>query len=159
MPLQAEDTAKTTFVTPDGQYEWTGHGTPFRLSGAPGSFQRLMTVILGELLWTSALAYLDDVVVWSETWQEHLETLKDVFKKFGDAGMKLNIEKYGFGKRRIEFLGHIISDQGLEILGVLQTYGTLQDQPGLPSFVEPLEHFLTYSGTSLGLQTSPNKPL
>ena len=115
MPLQAEDTAKTAFVTPDGQYEWTGRGTPFGLSGAPGSFQRLMTVILGELLWTSALAYLDDVIVWSETWQEHLERLKDVFKKFRDAGMKLNIEKCGFGKRRIEFLGHIISDQGLEI--------------------------------------------
>ena len=43
MPLRAEDCFKTAFVTPDGQYEWMGRGTPFGLSGAPGSFQRLMT--------------------------------------------------------------------------------------------------------------------
>lgn len=48
-----KDTTKTAFVTPDGQYQWTGRGTPFGLSGAAGSFQRLMTAILGELAWTS----------------------------------------------------------------------------------------------------------
>ena len=115
MPLRPEDTAKTAFVTPDGQYEWTGRGTPFGLSGAPGSFQRLMTIILGELSWNSALAYLDDVMVWSETWDEHLRRLKAVFQKFREAGMKLNPEKCQFGQQCIEFLGHIISSKGLEI--------------------------------------------
>ena len=98
----------------DGQYEWTGRGTPFGLSGA-SSFQRLMTAILGELSWNSALAYLDDVIVWSVTWEEHLHRLRDVFDKFRKAGMKLNAEKCRFGQRRIEFLGHVISSRGLEI--------------------------------------------
>ena len=115
MPLRGEDCYKTAFVTPDGQYEWTGRGTPFGLSGAPGSFQRLMTAILGELSWTSALAYLDDVIVWSQTWEEHLRRLGDVFDQFRKAGMKLNAEKCRFGQRKIEFLGHIISSRGLEI--------------------------------------------
>ena len=115
MPLSVDDCSKTAFVTPDGQYEWTGRGTPFGLSGAPGSFQRLMTAILGELSWNSALAYLDDVIVWSVTWEEHLHRLRDVFDKFRKAGMKLNAEKCRFGQRRIEFLGHVISSRGLEI--------------------------------------------
>ena len=87
---------------------------PFGLSGAPGSFQRLKTAILGELSWTSALAYLD-VIVWSRTWEEHLQRLGDVFDQFLKAGMKLNAKKCCFGQRRIEFLGHEISSRGLEI--------------------------------------------
>ena len=64
MQMQEEDTSKTSFVTPDGQYEWTGQGTPFGLSGAPATFQRLMKAALGHLNWTAALCYLDDVLVW-----------------------------------------------------------------------------------------------
>lgn len=115
MRMRYKDTTKTAFVTPDGQYQWTGRGTPFGLSGAAGSFQRLMTAILGELAWMSALAYLDDIIVWSTTWEEHLQRLQSVFDKFRQAGMLLNAEKCQFGRTKIKFLGHVISHDGLEV--------------------------------------------
>jgi hypothetical protein len=63
MPLREEDSVLTGFVTPDGQFQWTGRGTPFGLSGAPASFQRLMSGALGFLNWQVALCYLDDILV------------------------------------------------------------------------------------------------
>eukprot|EP00117_Sycon_ciliatum_P041508 scpid45029/ scgid1237/ Retrovirus-related Pol polyprotein from transposon 297; Protease; Reverse transcriptase; Endonuclease len=90
MPMRREDAAKTAFVTmvtPDGQYEWTGQGTPFGLSGAPATFQRLMSAILGqgELNWTAALCYLDDVLVWGRSWTEHNSRLREVLSKWCTA--------------------------------------------------------------------------
>ncbi|XP_065197721.1 uncharacterized protein LOC135829246 [Sycon ciliatum] len=64
MPMRREYAAKTAFATPDGQYKWAGQGTPFSLSGAKVTFQRLMSAILGELNCTAALCYLDHVLVW-----------------------------------------------------------------------------------------------
>lgn len=98
------DCCKTAFVTPEPQYEWTGSGTPFGLRGTPGSFQRLTSAILGEISWTSALAYLGDVIVWSRTWEKHLQRLSDVFDQFRKASMKLN-KKCRFGQRKNQKLG------------------------------------------------------
>ena len=55
------------------------------------------------------------MIVWSQTWEEHLQRLGDVSDQFRKAGMKLNAEKCWFGQRKIEFLGHVISCKGLEI--------------------------------------------
>ena len=63
MQMREEDAPKTSIMTPDGQYEWTGHGPHLGLSGAPATFQRLMTAALGDLSWTAKLCYLDDVLV------------------------------------------------------------------------------------------------
>ena len=109
MPMRREDAAKTAFVTPDGQYEWTGQGTPFGLSGAPATFQRLMSAILGELNWTAALCYLDDVLVWGRSWTEHNSRLREVLSKLRSAGVLLNPDKCCFGVREVEFLGHVIA--------------------------------------------------
>ena len=109
MPMCGEDAAKTAFVTPDGQYEWTGRGTPFGLSGAPATFQRLMSAILGQLNWTAALCYLDDVLVWGRNWEEHGSRLREVLTKLRSAGVLLNPDKCCFGVREVEFLGHMIA--------------------------------------------------
>ena len=76
MQIQEEDASKTSFVTPGGQNEWTGQGTPFGLSGALATFQRRMTAALGDLNWTAALCYLDDVLVWGRTWKEHTDRVE-----------------------------------------------------------------------------------
>ena len=110
MPMREQDAEVTAFVTPDGQYEWTGRGTPFGLSGAPSTFQRLMAAILGKLNWTAALCYLDDVLVWGRTWEEHNTRLRAVLEKMRDAGVLLNPEKCCFGVRQAEFLGHVVSN-------------------------------------------------
>ena len=64
MPMRREYAAKTSFAKPDGQYKWAGRGTPFGLSGAKVTFQRLKSALLGELNCTAALCYLDHVLVW-----------------------------------------------------------------------------------------------
>ena len=110
MPMRAKDSPLTSFVTPDGQFEWTGKGTPFGLSGAPASFQRLMASVLGNLNWKAALCYLDDVLVWGTTWKQHCDRLQLVLAKFREAGAMLNPDKCKFGVREVDFLGHVIKD-------------------------------------------------
>ena len=83
---------------------------PFGLLGAPSTFQRLMAAILGNLNWTAALCYLDDVLVWGSTWEEHNTRLRAVLEKMRDAGVLLNPEKCCFGVRQAEFLGHVVSN-------------------------------------------------
>ena len=62
MPLREQDAELTGLVTPDGHFQWTGRGTPFGLSGAPATFQRLRSGVLGSLNREVALCYLDDIV-------------------------------------------------------------------------------------------------
>ena len=115
MPLREEDAELTGFVTPDGHFQWTGRGTPFGLSGAPATFQRLMSGVLGSLNWEAALCYLDDILVWGTTWAEHLQRLRKFLQRIREVGMLLNPEKCTFGVRQIEFLGHVIGDGMLSI--------------------------------------------
>ena len=115
MPLHEEDSDLTGFVTPDGHFQWTCQGTPFGLSGAPASLQRLMSGVLGSLNWQVALCYLDDILVWGTTWTEHIQRLRQVLQRLQEVGMLLNPEKCTFGVRRIEFLGHVIGEGMLSI--------------------------------------------
>ena len=117
MPLREEDAELTGFVTPDGHFQWTGRGTPFGLSGAPATFQRLMSGVLGSLNWEAALCYLDDILVWGTTWAEQplRKRLRKFLQRIREVGMLLNPEKCTFGVRQIEFLGHVIGDGMLSI--------------------------------------------
>ena len=92
LPLQPADSEITAFVVPWGHYEWADR-TPFGLHGAGFSFQRMMSAILGETNFTEAICYLDDVLVWSVTWEEHLKRLRSVLEKIRQAGLALTPEK------------------------------------------------------------------
>ena len=107
MPVREGDRELTSFVVPWGQYQWR-RGCPFGLSGAPSSFQRLMSVVLGDSQYTEALCYLDDILVWGRSWKEHLTRLERVLGRIRAAGMLLSPEKCVFGTRRVEYLGHVI---------------------------------------------------
>lgn len=85
---------------------------PFGLSGAPGTFQRLMEAVLQGLQYEICLVYLDDVVVFSRTLDEHLTRLRAVFDRFRDANLKMKPKKCNFLKQNVVVLGHV-SDQGL----------------------------------------------
>ena len=80
MPLKPEDSEATAFIVPWGQYEWADR-TPFGLKGAGYSFQRMMSAILGECNFVEALCYLDDILVWGRTWDEHITRLNKVLTK------------------------------------------------------------------------------
>ena len=110
--LKEEDREKSAFVTSKGLFEF--NVMPFGLSGAPGTFQRLMEAVLAGLQWEICLAYLDDVIVFSKTFQGHLENLRLVFDRMREAGLKMKPKKCKFCLREVACLGHIVSDQGVK---------------------------------------------
>ena len=87
---------------------------PYGLCNAPATFQRLMQNCLGELNLTYALIYLDDVIVFSRTEEEHLTRLRVVFECFWEHGLKLKPSKCHFLLKEIAFLGHRVSEEGME---------------------------------------------
>ena len=87
---------------------------PYGLCNAPATFQRLMQNCLGELNLTYALIYLDDVIVYSKTEEDHLHRLSTVFKRFQEHGLKLKPSKCHFLRKEITFLGHQISADGMK---------------------------------------------
>ena len=105
------DREKTAFTTPYGLYQFKV--MPFGLCNAPSTFQRLMELILAGLHWETCLIYLDDVVVFGRTWEEHMLRIREVLSRLLRANLKLNPEKCQFFRKSVSFLGHIISDQGV----------------------------------------------
>lgn len=99
IPMSNDDIPKTAFTTPDGLYEFTV--MPFGLSNAPATFERMMDTVLRGLRWHTCLCYLDDVIVFSRTFPEHLDRLRAVFDCFLAAGLQLNHKKCHFGCRQI----------------------------------------------------------
>ncbi|HVH95926.1 MAG TPA: reverse transcriptase family protein, partial [Bacillus sp. (in: firmicutes)] len=81
--MEEKDIEKTAFITHEGLYEFMV--MPFGLSNAPATFQRTMQIVLGELFYTVAPVYIDDIVIHSETFEEHLEILEEVFKRIKTA--------------------------------------------------------------------------
>ena len=98
---------KTAFVTPFGKYAFTR--MPFGLKNVPSIFQRTMEVVLrGCYMW--AAPYIDDVVVFSNSGLEHMEHLRLVFETFRKFGLTVKLDKCSFGRKRLEYLGHMIGD-------------------------------------------------
>ena len=109
-----EDRDKTAFtVGGGGLYRFIT--MPFGLCNAPGTFQRLMERVLQGLQWETAVLYIDDVVVYARTVDQHLSRLEEVLRRLRKAGLKLKPSKCKLLSRRVEFLGHIVSEQGVEV--------------------------------------------
>ena len=99
-------------VGPLGFYECVQ--MPFGLTNTPATFQRLMETCLSNLHLNWCIIHLHDVIVFSKTPQEHIERLEAIFKKISDAGLKLKPSKCEFFRKCIHYLGHIVSDKGIE---------------------------------------------
>ena len=110
--MKDEDAAKTAFITPDGLYEFTA--MPFGLCNAPATFQRLMDQVLGNLRYEYALVYLDDVMVHSKTFDEHLVHLEAVLTCLQKANLACKLKKCSFAQESTVYLGHVVSGKGIE---------------------------------------------
>jgi hypothetical protein len=113
VPLSPEAQEKTAFVTPDGAFEF--NRLPFGLSNAPATFQRLMDNVLSHLKWSMVLVYLDDLLVFGRTFEEHNESLELVLKALCEANLTLKPSKCHFAAPKVRFLGHIVSEHGIEV--------------------------------------------
>ena len=103
---------KTAFCTTEGLFQF--RVMPFGLCNAPATFQRLMDLVLAGLQWSDCLVYLDDVIVLGRTFKEHLGNLKSVLQRFSEAGLRLKPSKCSFFQSKVQYLGHIISREGVE---------------------------------------------
>ena len=111
--LTRKSQVKSAFLVPMGK--WQFKRTPFGLSQAPAYFQLLIDQVLmgsGDF----AMGYLDDIIVFSKSEEEHLQHLKEIFKRLRHFDLKMKQQKSSFFKKHIQYLGHLVSEQGFEPL-------------------------------------------
>ena len=112
VPITEQDKAKTAFRTSSGQlFEF--NQVPFGLCNAPATFSRLMDRVLAGLHWETYLFYLDDIIIFSSTWEEHLARLRQVFERLRHANLKLGADKCTFAAKEVTYLGHRVTEEGL----------------------------------------------
>jgi len=112
IPLAPGSRAITAFTVP-GRGLMQFRVMPFGLHSAPATFQRLLDTILGPELEPHVFMYLDDIIIVSATFDDHLHHLAEVFRRLRDARLRLNPEKCHFCKPELKYLGHIINRQGI----------------------------------------------
>lgn len=109
--VDPKDRHKTSFITRQGLFEF--NVLSFGLCNAPSTFQRLMDLILADLQWTTCLVYLDDIIVFGRTFQEHLARLDEVLTKLQQANLKIKPCKCNRFSTQVHYLGHVISAGGV----------------------------------------------
>ena len=109
--MAPEDKEKTAFCTKYGLFQFKV--MPYGLSNAPGTFERLMETVLRGMQWERAVLYLDDIIVFSDSVEEHLKRLEEILQRLRAANLMLKPSKCHFFKHQVEFLGHIVSQDGV----------------------------------------------
>ena len=110
--LTDEAKEKSAFCTNSGLYQFTV--MPFGLTNAPATFQRLMERVLAGLQWHTCLVYIDDIIIFSETIEDHLKQMQDIFDRLKQAKLKLKPKKCKLLQTKVKYLGHIVSKEGVE---------------------------------------------
>ena len=101
---------KTAFSVGADHYEFTV--MPFGLTNAPATFQRMMGNLLKGI--KGCLVFIDDIIIFSDTWEQHQRILDEVFRRVRAAGLKIKRDKCQFAQESVKFLGHIVSARGTE---------------------------------------------
>lgn len=107
------DLHKTAFITREGVYQWKR--MPFGLINAPFTFQRVMNDILHEEMNKIVVIYLDDILIFSNSYQEHMRNIEIVLNKLDKYKVKLNAKKCSFAVQIIEFLGYTFKNKQISI--------------------------------------------
>ena len=113
MPVAEGDVEKTAFTTPWSLFETPV--LPMGLKNAPPAFQRMMTNVFDQFLGRCCLVYIDDLIIFSKSWGDHVRDVKNVLKRLQEAGLKAKISKCYFGMEELVYLGHRVSGKGIEV--------------------------------------------
>jgi predicted aspartyl protease len=108
-----ESKAKTAFISHRGLHEF--NVMPFGLHNAPATFQRLMESVLRNMNWKFLLVYIDDIVIFSNSFEQHLEHLEQVLKTLGEANLTLKPTKCKLFRDQLVFLGFKVSEKGISV--------------------------------------------
>jgi hypothetical protein len=137
MGLTPRAIERSAFVTPDGHWEYLR--MPFGLCNAPASFQRMMNDIFREYIGKYLLVYIDDITIFTATFEEHLVILEWVFKKLREEGLYLKPRKCTFATNQVAFLGYIIDKDGIQTdpdkVRAIDEYEVPKDRTGIRAFL------------------------
>lgn len=111
VPMHSNSIEKTGFTTPQGTFEFLV--MPFGLTSAPATFQRMMTNLLGDYIGKFVHVFIDDVICYSSSPEEHIHHLDLIFKRCNEHGLRLKFKKCKFGSPEVDYLGHKISGSGI----------------------------------------------
>ena len=111
IPMDDDSIEKTAFVTREGTFAFKV--MPFGLCNAGATFQRLMDLLMAGITYKICLVYLDDIIVFSRNLEQHLERCKIVFQRLRSAGLKLKVSKCNLVRDSVQFLGHVVSGEGI----------------------------------------------
>ena len=112
VPVAEADIPKTAFVTKHGLFECLT--LPFGLCNGPSTFQRVMELALRGLQWITCLIYIDDIIVFAKTEEEHLARLGEILNRIQSANLKLKPGKCHLLQTEVLFLGHLLSGEGVK---------------------------------------------
>lgn len=112
IPVDPISKAKTAFSTPHGHYEF--NRMPFGLKNAPATFQRVMDLVLSGLQGIELFVYMDDIVIYADSLEEHARKLRTLLARLQNSGLTLQPEKCRFLQREISYLGHVITREGVK---------------------------------------------
>ena len=109
--IAEEDKHKTAFVSTAGLHEF--NRLAFGLCNAPATYQRMINTVFNDYLYSSMMAYLDDVIIFSQTFADHLRDLENAFKKLEEYNLRMKPSKCSFVASEVNFLGFIINETGI----------------------------------------------
>src|SRR4051812_47989376 len=131
---------KTAFRCRYGLYEYKV--MPFGLCNAPSTFQSMINDVFRDVLDEGVIAYMDDILIYSESLEEHVELVRRVMQKIRDAGLCISIKKSIFHQKEVEFLGYYISESGIRM--TTDKVETVRDWP-TPDRVKDVQAFLGFA--------------
>ena len=137
IPLAEDDKEKTAFSGPRGKFEF--NVTPFGLCNAGASYQRMIDLSLSGLSVLKILAYLDDIVIFSQTIDEHCEQLRELFERLRQCNISLNLSKCAFAMKEVDYLGYTLSSDGIKpqqrLTDTIRNFPVPNDRKALKRFL------------------------
>ena len=142
VPMDPASREKTAFSTDFGKYEF--RVMPFGLVGAPATFQRLVNKLFGDLHGKVA-AYMDDLAIYSTTWEDHIAHPRETLKRLPEAGLQIKLENSQLGMTSCDYLGHRIGHGRLQSneakVSAIQAFRVPKRKKDLRAFLGPTGYY------------------